>query len=111
MQMAIRAWFQICAAVCQTESRGQRTENSLRHRQLVEQLLDHVFTGHAFGFGFVAEEDAVTQDVWGEIRLIASERSAGKVLKVRGEAVVVKEQLGVRIIDVVSPERRLKNLQ
>ena len=29
----------------------------------------------------------------------------------RGEAVVVKEQLGVRIIDVVSPERRLKNLQ
>jgi len=30
------------------------------------------------------------KDVWGEIRLIASENSAGKVLKVRGEAVVVQ---------------------
>jgi aspartate-semialdehyde dehydrogenase len=30
-------------------------------------------------------------DVWGEIRLIASARSAGKVLKVRGEDVVVQE--------------------
>jgi len=30
------------------------------------------------------------EDVWGEIRLIASEHSAGKVLKVRGEAVVVQ---------------------
>jgi len=34
----------------------------------------------------------------------------GKLIA-RGEAVVVKEQLGVRIIDVVSPERRLRNLQ
>ena len=30
------------------------------------------------------------EDVWGEIRLVASERSAGKVLKVRGEDVVVQ---------------------
>lgn len=30
-------------------------------------------------------------DVWGEIRLIASARSAGKVLQVRGEDVVVQE--------------------
>jgi aspartate-semialdehyde dehydrogenase len=30
-------------------------------------------------------------DVWGEIRLLASARSAGKVLKVRGEDVVVQE--------------------
>jgi aspartate-semialdehyde dehydrogenase len=30
-------------------------------------------------------------DVWGEIRLIASARSAGKVLSVRGEDVVVQE--------------------
>ena len=30
------------------------------------------------------------EDVWGEIRLIASERSAGKVLKVRGEGLVVQ---------------------
>jgi flagellar motor switch protein FliN len=34
----------------------------------------------------------------------------GKLIA-RGEAVVVKEQLGVRIIDVVSQERRLRNLQ
>jgi aspartate-semialdehyde dehydrogenase len=31
------------------------------------------------------------KDVWGEIRLIASERSAGKVLTVRGKDVVVQE--------------------
>ncbi|GAA1250301.1 MULTISPECIES: aspartate-semialdehyde dehydrogenase [Oryzihumus] len=31
------------------------------------------------------------QDVWGEIRLVASARSAGKVLQVRGEDVVVQE--------------------
>lgn len=31
------------------------------------------------------------EDVWGEIRLLASARSAGKVLKVRGEDVVVQE--------------------
>ncbi len=30
-------------------------------------------------------------DVWGEIRLVASARSAGKVLQVRGEDVVVRE--------------------
>ena len=30
-------------------------------------------------------------DVWGEIRLLASARSAGKVLRVRGEDVVVRE--------------------
>ncbi|MEP7018575.1 MAG: aspartate-semialdehyde dehydrogenase [Actinomycetota bacterium] len=30
------------------------------------------------------------EDVWGEIRLVASERSAGKVLKVRGEDLVVQ---------------------
>ncbi|MCI2239508.1 aspartate-semialdehyde dehydrogenase [Paenibacillus sp. TRM 82003] len=30
-------------------------------------------------------------DVWGEIRLVASARSAGKVLRVRGEDVVVRE--------------------
>ena len=30
-------------------------------------------------------------DVWGEIRLIASANSAGKVLRVRGEDVVVQE--------------------
>jgi len=30
------------------------------------------------------------EDVWGEIRLVASERSAGKVLRVRGEDVVVQ---------------------
>jgi len=30
-------------------------------------------------------------DVWGEIRLVASARSAGKILKVRGEDVVVQE--------------------
>jgi len=30
-------------------------------------------------------------DVWGEIRLIASARSAGKVLQVRGEDIVVQE--------------------
>jgi aspartate-semialdehyde dehydrogenase len=30
-------------------------------------------------------------DVWGEIRLVASARSAGKVLRVRGEDVVVQE--------------------
>ena len=30
-------------------------------------------------------------DIWGEIRLLASARSAGKVLKVRGEDVVVQE--------------------
>jgi len=30
------------------------------------------------------------EDVWGEIRLVASERSAGKVLSVRGEGVVVQ---------------------
>jgi len=30
-------------------------------------------------------------DVWGEIRLLASARSAGKVLSVRGEDVVVQE--------------------
>jgi aspartate-semialdehyde dehydrogenase len=29
------------------------------------------------------------EDVWGEIRLIASARSAGRVLQVRGEDVVV----------------------
>jgi flagellar motor switch protein FliN/FliY len=34
----------------------------------------------------------------------------GKLIA-RGEAVVVKAQLGVRIIDVVSQERRLRNLQ
>jgi flagellar motor switch protein FliN/FliY len=31
-------------------------------------------------------------------------------LVARGEAVVVKEKFGVRIIDVVSPEKRLENL-
>ncbi len=31
------------------------------------------------------------EDVWGEIRLVASARSAGKVLDVRGEQVVVQE--------------------
>ena len=31
------------------------------------------------------------QDVWGEIRLVASARSAGKVLQVRGEDVTVQE--------------------
>src|SRR5471032_2962569 len=31
------------------------------------------------------------EDVWGEIRLIASARSAGTVLRVRGEDVVVQE--------------------
>ena len=31
------------------------------------------------------------QDVWGEIRLVASARSAGKVLQVRGQDVVVQE--------------------
>ena len=30
------------------------------------------------------------EDVWGEIRLVASERSAGKILKVRGEDIVVQ---------------------
>ena len=30
------------------------------------------------------------EDVWGEIRLVASARSAGKVLRVRGEDVVVQ---------------------
>jgi aspartate-semialdehyde dehydrogenase len=30
------------------------------------------------------------EDVWGEIRLVASERSAGRVLKVRGEDLVVQ---------------------
>jgi aspartate-semialdehyde dehydrogenase len=30
------------------------------------------------------------EDVWGEIRLVASERSAGKTLMVRGEAVVIQ---------------------
>ena len=30
------------------------------------------------------------EDVWGEIRLIASARSAGRVLQVRGEDVVVQ---------------------
>ena len=30
-------------------------------------------------------------DIWGEIRLIASARSAGKVLRVRGGDVVVQE--------------------
>lgn len=29
----------------------------------------------------------------------------------RGEAVVIREKFGVRIIDVVSPEKRLENLQ
>jgi flagellar motor switch protein FliN len=51
--------------------------------------------------------------------IVELERMAGEPLELyvnnkliaRGEAVVVKEQLGVRIIDVVSPERRLKNLQ
>ena len=32
-------------------------------------------------------------------------------LMARGEAVVVKEKFGVRIIDVVSPEKRLENLR
>lgn len=32
-------------------------------------------------------------------------------LMARGEAVVIKEKFGVRIIDVVSPEKRLENLQ
>jgi flagellar motor switch protein FliN/FliY len=32
-------------------------------------------------------------------------------LMARGEAVVVKEKLGVRIIDVVSVEKRLRDLQ
>ena len=31
------------------------------------------------------------EDVWGEIRLLASARSAGKVLRCRGEDVVVQE--------------------
>ncbi len=31
-------------------------------------------------------------------------------LVARGEAVVVKEKFGVRIIDVVSPEKRLENV-
>src|SRR5215210_282680 len=31
------------------------------------------------------------EDVWGEIRLVASARSAGKILHVRGEDVVVSE--------------------
>ncbi|GAB97286.1 aspartate-semialdehyde dehydrogenase [Kineosphaera limosa] len=39
-------------------------------------------------------------DVWGEIRLIASERSAGKVLQVRGEDVVV-QTLGADSFDGV----------
>jgi flagellar motor switch protein FliN len=51
--------------------------------------------------------------------IVELDRVAGEPLEIyvnnkliaRGEAVVVKEQLGVRIIDVVSPERRLKNLQ
>lgn len=51
--------------------------------------------------------------------IVELDRMAGEPLEIyvnnkliaRGEAVVVKEQLGVRIIDVVSPERRLKNLQ
>jgi flagellar motor switch protein FliN len=51
--------------------------------------------------------------------IVELDRIAGEPLEIyvnnkfiaRGEAVVVKEQLGVRIIDVVSPERRLKNLQ
>ncbi len=32
-------------------------------------------------------------------------------LMARGEAVVVKEKFGIRIIDVVSPEKRIQNLQ
>ncbi len=51
--------------------------------------------------------------------VVELDRIAGEPLEIyvnnkliaRGEAVVVKEQLGVRIVDVVSPERRLKNLQ
>ena len=51
--------------------------------------------------------------------IVELDRMAGEPLEIyvnntllaRGEAVVVKEQLGLRIIDVVSPERRLKNLQ
>lgn len=51
--------------------------------------------------------------------VVELDRLAGEPLEIyvnnkliaRGEAVVVKEQLGVRITDVVSPERRLKNLQ
>ena len=31
------------------------------------------------------------EDIWGEIRLLASARSAGKVLQVRGQDVVVQE--------------------
>ena len=31
------------------------------------------------------------EDVWGDIRLLASARSAGKVLQVRGKDVVVQE--------------------
>ena len=30
-------------------------------------------------------------DVWGEIKLLASARSAGKVLKVRGQDVIVED--------------------
>ena len=37
--------------------------------------------------GILTERD----DVWGEIKLVASARSAGKVLSVRGQAVVVQE--------------------
>ncbi len=40
------------------------------------------------------------EDVWGEIRLVASARSAGTVLRVRGEEVVVQE-LAAEVFDGV----------
>lgn len=40
--------------------------------------------------GVMLEILSAREDVWGEIRLVASARSAGKVLRVRGEDVVVQ---------------------
>src|SRR5471030_2766111 len=40
------------------------------------------------------------EDVWGEIRLVASSRSAGRVLRVRGEDIVV-QALALEVFDGV----------
>lgn len=55
----------------------------------------------------------------GQGSIVELDRIAGEPLDIyvnhklvaRGEAVVIKEKFGVRILDIVSPEKRLENLQ
>jgi aspartate-semialdehyde dehydrogenase len=65
---------------------------SARHGQAIDRRPTLAVVGATGAVGGVMLELLSTRrDVWGEIRLLASARSAGRVLRCRGEDVVVQE--------------------